>query len=248
MFWERPNTRGMVRWGTTLHDEFLLPHGVRADIGGVVRDLRDAGIGFETAWLDPFLEFRFPRIGRVQAGEVELEFHNAIEPWLVLGEEASAGGTARYVDSSVERLQVTARGFDPTRHVVTCQGVPVPLTPSDPGSPGEYYGGVRYRAWQPWSALHPSIEVHAPLHFDLVDLASGLSRGGATYHVTHPGGRAYEHPPVNAAAAEARRSSRFEPRGHTAGRFDVGALKEAAQQAASAEYPRTLDLRRAGPT
>lgn len=250
MFWERPDTSPMVRWGTTLHDEFLLPHGVRADIRQVVRDLRDAGIGFESAWLDPFLEFRFPRIGRVRAGEVELEFHNAIEPWLVLGEEATAGGTARYVDSSVERLQVTARGYDPARHLVTCQGVPVPMTRDqmggDPGSPDEYYGGVRYRAWQPWSALHPSIEVQAPLRFDLVDLADGLSRGGATYHVAHPGGRAYEHPPVNAAAAEARRSSRFEPRGHTAGRLDVGALKEAAQRAASPEYPRTLDLRRTG--
>jgi uncharacterized protein (DUF2126 family) len=215
-----------------------------------VNDLRDAGIPFESAWLDPFLEFRFPRIGRVQAGEVELEFHNAIEPWLVLGEEATAGGTARYVDSSVERLQVTARGFDATRHLVTCQGVPVPMTRAHmgggPGTPGEYYGGVRYRAWQPWSALHPTIEVHAPLRFDLVDLADGLSRGGATYHVTHPGGRAYEHPPVNAAAAEARRSSRFEPRGHAAGRLDVGALKEAARRAASTEYPRTLDLRRVG--
>jgi len=252
MFWDRPDTRPMIRWGTALHDEFLLPHGVRTDVDQVVRDLQAAGIGFERAWLDPFLEFRFPRIGRVLAGEVELEFHSAIEPWLVLGEEATAGGTARYVDSSVERLQVTARGFDPERHLVTCQGVPVPLTRDqtggDPGSPGEYYGGVRYRAWQPWSALHPSIEVHAPLHFDVVDLADGLSRGGATYHVVHPGGRSYEQPPVNAASAEARRSSRFEPRGHTAGRLDVGALRDAGRRAASSEYPRTLDLRRAGRT
>ena len=252
MFWERPDTRPMVRWGTALHDEFLLPHGVRADIEEVVLDLREAGIDFELSWLDPFLEFRFPRIGRAMAGEVELEFHHAIEPWLVLGEEATAGGTARYVDSSVERLQVTVRGYDPTRHVVTCQGVPVPMTRDqtggDPNMPGDYYGGVRYRAWQPWSALHPSIEVQAPLHFDLVDVVEGLSRGGATYHVVHPGGRSYEHPPVNAASAEARRSSRFEPRGHTVGRIDVGALRDLGRRTASPEYPRTLDLRRAGRT
>lgn len=245
MFWDRPHTDPMVRWGTALHDDFLLPHGATADIRRVVDDLNRAGIAFEASWLDPFTEFRFPRIGVAVAGDVELELRAGIEPWLVLGEEATSGGTARYVDSSVERLQVSARGFLPGRHLVTCQGVPVPLTPT--GTAGEYYAGVRYRAWQPWSALHPTIEVHAPLRFDVVDLASATSLGGATYHVAHPGGRSYEHPPVNAQSAEARRSSRFEARGHTPGRIDVGALREAAHRTRSPEYPHTLDLRRAAP-
>ena len=164
----------------------------------------------------------------------------------MLGEEATAGGTARYVDSSVERIQVSVRGIDPARHLVTCQGVPVPLTPSTArGAPGEYYAGVRYRAWQPWSALHPSIEVHAPLRFEVVDADAEASLGGATYHVVHPGGRSYEHPPVNANEAEARRASRFEPFGHTPGKLDVAAMREAGRRAASEDYPRTLDLRRA---
>ncbi|MFL6156562.1 MAG: transglutaminase family protein, partial [Marmoricola sp.] len=242
MLWEEPSTDPLVRWGTALHDDFLLPHGTANDIARVVADLNAHGIAFEESWLEPFTEFRFPRIGVARAGEVELELRNGIEPWIVLGEEATAGGTARYVDSSVERLQVSARGFVPGRHLVTCQGVPVPMTGS--GTAGEYHAGVRYRAWQPWSALHPSIEVHAPLHFDVVDLVSATSLGGATYHVTHPGGRAYENPPVNAQSAEARRSSRFEARGHTPGRIDVGALREAALRARSPEYPHTLDLRR----
>ncbi|MET3961315.1 uncharacterized protein (DUF2126 family)/transglutaminase-like putative cysteine protease [Marmoricola sp. OAE513] len=242
MLWERPQTDPLVRWGTALHDEFLLPHGATADIRAVVADLNAHGIEFETSWLDPFTEFRFPRIGVAQAGGVELELRAGIEPWLVLGEEATSGGTARYVDSSLERLQVSARGFQPGRHLITCQGVPVPMTPT--GTAGEFYAGVRYRAWQPWSALHPSIEVHVPLHFDVVDLASATSLGGATYHVTHPGGRSYEQPPVNAQSAEARRSSRFEARGHTPGTIDVGALRDAALRAANQEYPRTLDLRR----
>jgi uncharacterized protein (DUF2126 family) len=264
MFWERPLTAPLVRWGTRLHEDFLLPHGAAADIAEVAADLRAAGIPFEESWLDPFTEFRFPRIGVTRIGDldpstgsgqaelggpsiagsrgaIELELRNAIEPWHVLGEEATAGGTARYVDSSVERVQVSVRGIDPRRHLVTCQGVPVPLAET---AHGDHYAGVRFRAWQPWSALHPSIPVQAPLHFDVVDTAAAASLGGATYHVVHPGGRSYDHPPVNAHEAEARRASRFEPRGHTAGRIDVGALREAGRRAASTEYPHTLDLRR----
>jgi len=248
MFWEQPLRAPLVRWGTRLHEDPLLPQGAIADINAVVADLRAHGIPFEEEWLAPFTEFRFPRIGVAAIGagttQVELELRQAIEPWHVLGEEATAGGTARYVDSSVERLQVSVRGIDPRRHLVTCQGVPVPLTATPAG---DHYAGVRYRAWQPWSALHPSIEVQAPLTFDVVDTVSQVSLGGATYHVVHPGGRSYDHPPVNANSAEARRASRFEAHGHTAGKVDVGALREQARRAASDEYPHTLDLRRVRP-
>lgn len=243
MFWERPLTAPLVRWGTALHEDFLLPQGAIADIGAVVADLRAHGIAFEESWLAPFTEFRFPRIGATTVAGVELELRQAIEPWHVLGEEATGAGTARYVDSSVERIQVSVRGIDLHRHLVTCQGVPVPLTAT--GTPGDYYAGVRYRAWQPWSALHPSIPVQAPLHLDVVDTAAEVSLGGATYHVVHPGGRSYDHPPVNANEAEARRAARFEARGHTAGRLDVAAMRERGRRAASADFPHTLDLRRA---
>ncbi len=269
MLWERPCVAPLIRWGTQLHDDPLLPHGAIRDIGEVVADLRRHGIAFEETWLDSFTEFRFPRIGMTRVAatrgstvtrpdlgdggwtgfasstggeEIELELRQAIEPWHVLGEEATAGGTARYVDSSVERVQVKVHGVDPERHLVACNGVEVPLAST--GHRGEYYAGVRYRAWQPWSALHPSIEVHAPLRFEVVDIPSAASLGGATYHVVHPGGRAYEHPPVNANEAEARRSGRFEPRGHSPGVFDVAAARGAARRAASPDYPRTLDLRR----
>ncbi len=248
MFWERPLTAPLIRWGTRLHEDFLLPQGAAADIAGVVADLRAHGIAFEETWLDPFVEFRFPRIGVTRidpsagSGAIELELRQAVEPWHVLGEEATAGGTARYVDSSVERVQVKVRGIDPHRHLVTCAGVPVPLTTT--GRLGEYYAGVRYRAWQPWSALHPTIPVHAPLAFDVVDIAAAVSLGGATYHVVHPGGRSYDHPPINANEAEARRASRFEPHGHTPGRLDVAAVQEKGRRAASPDYPHTLDLRR----
>ncbi|WP_344754886.1 transglutaminase family protein [Gryllotalpicola koreensis] len=265
MFWEKPYEQPLVRWGTRLHEDFLLPQGAANDIAEVVADLRAAGIDFRGDWLDPFVEFRFPRVGvtRVPAGrgdssdssdgsdgsdgnngaDIELELRQAIEPWHVLGEEATSGGTARYVDSSLERMQVRVRGLDPARHLVACNGVAVPLTST--GRPGEYYAGVRYRAWQPWSALHPSIAVHAPLTFDVIDVDGAASLGGASYHVVHPGGRNYEHPPINANEAEARRASRFEPRGHTSGRIDVARLREAGRRAASEDYPHTLDLRRA---
>ncbi len=246
-FWDDPDDDpSLERWGSGLHEDFLLPHGALRDVDAVVADLQAHGIAFERSWLDPFVEFRFPRIGLTQVetttGPVEVELRSAIEPWHVLGEEATGSGTSRYVDSSLERMQVTVRGIRPTRHLVTCQGVPVPLTPT--GVPGEYYAGVRYRAWQPWSALHPSIEVHAPLHVEVVDVAAGQALGGCTYHVVHPGGRAYEHPPVNAQEAEARRSSRFVAQPGTAGPVDVAALVEAGRRARSEEYPHTLDLRR----
>ncbi len=244
MFWEKPLRQPLVRWGTRLHEDPLLPHGATGDINAVVADLRAFGIAFEEEWLAPFTEFRFPRIGVTRVGDVEVELRQAIEPWHVLGEETTGSGTSRYVDSSVERLQVSVRGLDPSRHLVTCQGVPVPLTET---AAGDHYAGVRFRAWQPWSALHPSIEVQAPLRFDVVDIRSAVSLGGATYHVVHPGGRSYDAPPVNANEAEARRASRFEPHGHTAGRLDVGALREAGRRAATDEYPHTLDLRRVPP-
>ncbi|WP_370240721.1 DUF2126 domain-containing protein [Aeromicrobium sp.] len=255
MLWENPldpATAPLERWGTRLHEDFLLPQGAVGDVHEVVADLAAAGIEFDPAWLDPFVEFRFPRVGSASftdaAGAViELELRQGVEPWHVLGEEAAAGGTARYVDSSVERMQVLVRGIDPSRHLVTCQGVPVPLSPARASADDAWFAGVRYKAWQPWSALHPTIEVHAPLTFDVVDLDAGVSIGGATYHVVHPGGRNYATAPVNASEAEARRAARFEPQRHRAGAVDPAALRRLARETASAEYPHTLDLRRVRP-
>ncbi len=231
-----------MRWGTELHEKFMLPYGATADIAEVVADLRAHGIAVEEEWFAPFLEFRFPRIGTTVIGGVELELRSAIEPWRVLGEESASGGTARYVDSSVERVQVKVGSAVAGRHLVTCNGVPVPLTPT--GRTGELVAGVRYRAWQPHSALHPTIGVHSPLHFDVIDLARGRSLGGCTYHVVHPGGRSYDVPPVNAQEAEARRASRFEERGFMTGDVDVTVLEAEARRTRSPEYPHTLDLRR----
>lgn len=240
-FWDQPYTGPLVRWGTELTDRFMLPHFVRNDIHDVTRDLRDHGIDFEASWFDPFLEFRFPLIGEATIGDVNLEVRRAIEPWHVLGEEASGSGTSRYVDSSVERLQVKVEGINPDRHIVTCNGIPVPLQPTS--TAGTSVAGVRFKAWAPWSALHPTIDKTGPLDFDVVDRWSGRSLGGATYHIVHPGGRGYEHFPVNAAEAETRRGSRFAPRGHTPGKIDVSALDALSAQIPK-EHPRTLDLRR----
>jgi uncharacterized protein (DUF2126 family) len=235
-FWREPYRGPLVRWGTQLHDRFLLPAFVAADIAEVVQDLQAHGIDFDLAWLRPFLEFRFPLLGEVQLGPVSIELRSAIEPWHVLGEEATGSGTARYVDSSLERLQVSLRGAVTGRHQLTCNGVPVPLHAL--GS--EQISGIRFRAWQPPSALHPTIGIHSPLVFDLVDRWSGRALGGFTYHVVHPGGRAYEHLPVNANEAEARRAARFEPAGHWSG------AEQAEHRPGSVpETVFTLDLRRA---
>jgi uncharacterized protein (DUF2126 family)/transglutaminase-like putative cysteine protease len=234
-FWKTPYTGNLVHWGTELHDRWMLPQFVAQDIADVVADLREAGYAFERRWFEPFVEFRFPRFGTVAYHGIELELRQAIEPWNVLGEEVSGGSTARYVDSSVERMQLRVRGLTDGRHVVTCNGRPLPLQPT--GNAGEYVAGIRFRAWNPWSALHPTIPVQAPLVFDLVDTWSEKSLGGCTYHVSHPGGRNYSTFPVNANEAEARRFARFWAHGHTPGRVNV------VKESPNPRFPFTLDLR-----
>jgi len=234
-FWRTPYRGQLVPWGTALHDRWLLPHFVAADLRDVVNDLRRDEYPFATEWFDPFVEFRFPWFGTVTYDGIMLELRQAIEPWHVLGEEIGTSGTARYVDSSVERLQIKVTGMIDHRHAVTCNGRVVPLTAT--GIPGEFVAGVRFRAWSPASALHPTIRVQAPLRFDLVDRWSQRAIGGCTYHVVHPGGRNYETFPVNANEAESRRLARFWPHGHTPGPVPVH------DEPRNPALPTTLDLR-----
>ncbi|MEN0109763.1 MAG: transglutaminase family protein, partial [Planctomycetota bacterium] len=238
-FWERPYTAPMVAWSTTLHDRWMLPHFIWQDFCEVIDETRDAGVPLEAEWFAPHHEFRYPVIGTFTQRGVEVELRRAIEPWYVLGEESGAGYTARYVDSSVERMQVRVRGMTDPRFVVACNGRRVPLHPT--GVEGEFVAGVRYRAWQPPSCLHPTIPVHGPLTFDLLDEWSGRSLGGAQYHVGHPGGLNPASFPVNALEAESRRATRFFSFGHTPGLATIPPAET------SAEFPLTLDLRRAGP-
>lgn len=240
-FWRTPYKQDLVHWGKALHDRWLLPHFIEQDMADVVQDLRQAGFAFDDAWFAPFVEFRFPRYGSVVYQGVELELRQAIEPWHVLGEEMGRFGSARYVDSSVERLQVKVRGLTDSRHQICCNGRLLPLYPS--GVPGEFVAGVRFRAWNPYSALHPTIGVHGPLVFDLYDQWSKRAIGGCTYHVSHPGGRNYQTFPVNANEAEARRFARFWPHGHTPGPMPAPLSESSGSHAANRHFPLTLDLR-----
>ncbi|MBJ7338536.1 transglutaminase family protein [Mycolicibacterium sp.] len=242
-FWDEPLRAPLIRHGANLHGRYLLPHFIIQDIADVAADLRAHGIDFDTSWLDPFTEFRFPRVGTAVFDGVEIELRGAIEPWNVLGEESTAGGTARYVDSSVERLQVRLIGADRHRYVVTANGHPIPLLATS--NTDVQVGGVRFRAWQPPSALHPTITVDSPLRFELIDTATGTSRGGCTYHVSHPGGRSYDNPPINAVEAESRRGRRFEATGFTPGRVDMSVIREKqARQSTDVGAPGIVDLRR----
>jgi uncharacterized protein (DUF2126 family)/transglutaminase-like putative cysteine protease len=234
-FWKEPYTNELVRWGTDIHDRWMLPHFCETDFKDVIRDLRDAGYPFEFDWFAPHFEFRFPRIGDFAQRDVEVELRTALEPWHVLGEEGAVGGTVRYVDSSLERLQVKARGLVGDRFALTVNGRRLPLHPT--GTNGEGVAGVRYRAWQPPNCLHPTIGVHSPLAFDVVDTWNHRSLGGCTYHVTHPGGRSYDTFPVNSYEAESRRLARFFRHNHTPGKITVPPVR------LNPDFPFTLDLR-----
>ena len=212
-FWDNPYKGELIRWGTELHDRFMLPHFLWHDIKEVIKDLNAHGYAFDEQWLDAFWEFRFPVLGTRQIDDIKLELRAGIEPWHVLGEEATAGGMARYVDSSLERLQVKVSGYTDSRYKITCNGYTLPLRAT--AASGEYVVGVRYRAWQPTFALHPDIPVDTPLTFDVIDTWSNRSLGGCSYHVSDPGGRSYDDVPVNANVAEARRLARFDEHQHT---------------------------------
>ena len=235
-FWKTPyQPSSLIRWGTGLHDRYMLPHFIWADLSDVIEELNQSGYAFKPEWFAPHFEFRFPHIGEMDVNNVRMDIRMALEPWHVMGEEGMQGGTVRYVDSSLERIQVKVSGFVEGRHIVTCNQEVVPLHPT--GTKGEFVAGVRYRAWQPPNCLHPTIAVHAPLTFDLVDTWMHRSLGGCQYHVAHPGGRSYDTFPVNAYEAEARRLARFFRIGHTPGEVRIN------QQHLNPDFPFTLDLR-----
>ena len=239
-FWKAPYKAPAARWDTELHDRFLLPTFIQMDFEDVMAEMRGAGYAFDSSWFAPHYEFRFPMVGTVQAAGIVLTLRNALEPWHVMGEEGSPGGTARYVDSSLERIEVHASGFNQSRYAITCNGQALPLQPT--GTSGEYVAGVRYKAWNPPSSLHPSIGIHAPLTFDIVDTWMQRSLGGCSYHVTHPGGLSYETFPVNSFEAESRRLSRFTDVGHTPGVLVIPPAT--INVPGSKEFPFTRDLRR----
>lgn len=262
-FWKKPYQHNLVRWGTELHDKFLIEHYVREDIKDIVSQLNRAGYKFKEDWFDPFFEFRFPLHGMVTINNMHLELRSGIEPWNVLGEEMTGGGTARYVDSSLERVQIKVFDFIDERYVLTCNGVKVQLNST--AVKGEFVAGIRYKAWNPYSALHPTIDVDTPLVFDIVDTWNKRSIGGCTYFVAHPGGRSYESYPVNSYEAESRRINRFWEFGHTQGEIDPiqGSIQEDTSDTTRTvrlngsskkfrfkeipvdiEFPHTLDLRK----
>lgn len=234
MFWDRPFPGKLIRWGTALHDRFMLPYWLEADLAEVITDLQQAGIPMQRDWFAAHVEFRCPYIGEIEAQGIHLEIRQAIEPWYVLGEEPGGGGTTRYVDSSVERIQVKATGLN-ERYTVTCNSYPIPLIST--GEVGQSVGGVRYRAWQPPSCLHPLMPVDTPLVFDIVDRWNHRSVGGCQYHVEHPGGLNVGTYPVNSLEAESRRAARFFEFGHTGERINTQTFHQ------NADYPSTLDLR-----
>ena len=234
-FWQKPYEFPVVRWGTTLHDRFALPHFIWQDLSDALSELKASGMVLDVDWFRPHWEFRFPRLGQLSVDGVELELRQAVEPWHVLGEEIVLGTTTRFVDASAERIQVLVNGMTDPRHVVCVAQRRLPLAST--GRSGQHVAAVRYKAWQPPLSLHPTIPAHSPLVFDVYDLWNRRSLGGCTYHVSHPGGRAYDRFPTNGLEAESRRISRFFPIGHSPESFPLH------NETRTLEHPLTLDLR-----
>jgi len=236
--WDKPYApERLNRWGTQLHDRFMLPHYVWRNFQDVLEDLSEGGFALAEEWFSSHFEFRFPHVGSVKYKDIHLDVRYALEPWHVLGEEGMAGGTVRFVDSSVERLQVKVEGWNPARYRLVCNGRMVPLT--NTGKAGEFVAGIRYRAWEQHACLHPTLPADSPLNIDIVDIIHKVTVAGCVYHVGHPGGRNYEHFPVNALEAECRRLARFVPFSHSPGKW-ASIPKEESHD----EFPLTLDLRR----
>ena len=235
-FWSNPYPSSLIRFGTALHDRFMLPHYVWTDFLDVMQQLNEWGYPFQAEWYRPFFEFRFPKLGEVASRGMQLSLRKALEPWHVLGEESSNSGTSRYVDSSAERIEIMINGFVPERYAVAANGYKTPMRAT--GTSGEFVGGVRFKAWDPASAMHPTAAATPKVTIDVVDQHNDKSVFGCMYFVSHPGGMAYEHFPVNAREAQARRLSRFWPQGHSQGTLRV------AEPIPSPEFPYTLDLRR----
>ncbi|MAJ65324.1 MAG: IMP dehydrogenase [Alphaproteobacteria bacterium] len=236
-FWDQPYHGKLRRHGTALHDKFMLPYFLWQDFEEVLQETSDAtGVHLDPDWFKAQFEFRFPRCGTVRYDGIELDLRMALEPWHVLGEEGAIGGTMRFVDSSLDRLQVSVTGVADDRYAVTCNGIALPLHQT--GQPDRQIAGVRFRSWLPSSCLHPTIMPHGPLVFDIVDTWNGRSIGGCTHHAVHPGGRNFETRPVNEQEAQGRREVRFSPTGHTPGPFQPRYVPIAP------EFPYTLDLRR----
>ncbi|MDA8743292.1 transglutaminase family protein [Rubripirellula amarantea] len=238
-FWKTPYKQKLSRWQTSLHDKFMLPHFVWEDLKDVLNEVSLPHAKIEPEWFLPHLEFRFPKIGEANYQGMKLQLRSAIEPWYVMGEEPAGGGTARFVDSSLERIEIKLDQFNSTRFRVLCNGVNVPLHQT--AVVNQYVAGIKFRAWQPPRCLHPTIGIHSPLRFEIVDVANQQSIGGCTYHVFEPGGRGDERFPINANEAESRRAARFETLGMTGGTIHV---PDDIGYVGGGEYPVTLDLRR----
>jgi uncharacterized protein (DUF2126 family) len=235
-FAEEPYRGDLVRWGQALHDRFLLPYWMWRDFEDVLGFLESRGLALPAAAYRPFVELRCPVAGSLQAGDVFLEVRNALEPWPVLGEQMTASGTSRFVDSSVERIEVRVEGLVPERHRILVNGHALPLHPTP--TKGEYVAGVRFRAWAPPQSLQAHLGIHHPIHFDVLDTWGKRSLGACAYHVWHPEGRAYDTPPLTRFEATARRAQRFTQAGPLA--WPV----EAVPAAPHPDTPHTLDLRR----
>jgi uncharacterized protein (DUF2126 family) len=235
-FTAAPYAHALVRWGSELHDRFLLPYFLWRDFEDVLAHLAAHGVVLPTDAYRPFVDLRCPLAGALEVGAARIEVRNAIEPWHVLGEEATATGTARYVDSSVERLELRALGLDHERYAIAVNHAIVPLRPG--AGRDVQVGGVRFRAWSPPHALHPHLGIHHPLRLDVIDTWARRGVAGAAYHVWHPEGRAFDAPPLTRVEADARRTRRFTIEGPSP--WPVRARKVAPHP----DQPYTLDLRR----
>ena len=252
---ERPADPRLRDFGPELHDRYMLPGELWEDLAEVIRDLDRARLPVQADWFAPFLDRRFPTLGEVAMGDVRMAIRTAHEPWPVLAEEAVAGVVTRFIDAANQRVQVELTGLTPTHHILVCNGRRVPLQPTR--TRGRFLAGVRYKAWNPPSSLHPTLWPVYSLVFDLLDARTGEVLGGCTWFPARPSLVGFSAAPAPVASGEPEREPHYRPQAAVlppwspGGRFlpfGSGARKMPVPEApwAGSRYKQVLDLVRLG--
>ena len=190
-FWREPLDGKFVRWGTALHDRFMLPHFVWDDFIDVLADLGQSGFDFDPEWFEAQLEFRFPVFGDVAAWRR----HAGSAPGAGAVACARRGGRDRRHRALCRFLGRAAAAQGRPASSPAATSSPATAAAADdrpPAAPARRSPACASRPGSRPRVCIPTIPVHAPLVFDIVDTWNRPFARRLRLSCRHPGGRTYE--------------------------------------------------------